>query len=142
MEISLQELAGGALQEKVNQAFEKVMQNMQDPNTPWKNKRKINVGITFAQNEDRTDCTCDISVDVKLAAVKPVSTKFCTQKDLTTGEIFAQEYGPGIRGQMSFEDVDQKTDDKTVEVDGKVVDTETGEIKEDSVVDFRTAKQA
>ena len=41
MEISLQELAGGALQEKVNQAFEKVMQNMQDPNTPWKNKRKI-----------------------------------------------------------------------------------------------------
>lgn len=26
MEISLQELAGGALQEKVNQAFEKVMQ--------------------------------------------------------------------------------------------------------------------
>lgn len=46
MEISLQELAGGALQEKVNQAFEKVMQNMQDPNTPWKNKRKITVGIT------------------------------------------------------------------------------------------------
>ena len=88
MEISLQELAGGALQEKVNQAFEKVMQNMQDPNTPWKNKRKINVGITFVQNDDRTDCTCDISVDVKLAAVKPVSTKFCTQKDLTTGEIF------------------------------------------------------
>ena len=56
MEISLQELAGGALQEKVNQAFEKVMQNMQDPNTPWKNKRKITVGITFVQNEDRTDC--------------------------------------------------------------------------------------
>lgn len=89
MEISLQELAGGALQEKVNQAFEKVMQNMQDPNTPWKNKRKITVGITFVQNEDRTDCACDISVDTKLAAVKPVSTKFCTQKDLSTGEIFA-----------------------------------------------------
>ena len=105
MEISLQELAGGALQEKVNQAFEKVMQNMQDPNTPWKNKRKITVGRTFAQNEDRTDCTCDISVDTKLAAVKPVSTKFCTQKDLAPGEIYAQEYGPGIRGQLSFEDV-------------------------------------
>lgn len=70
-------------------------------------QRKITVGITFAQNEDRTDCTCDISVDTKLAAVKPVSTKFCTQKDLATGEIYAQEYGPGIRGQMSFEDVDQ-----------------------------------
>lgn len=142
MEISLQELAGGALQEKVNQAFEKVMQNMQDPNTPWKNKRKITVGITFAQNEDRTDCTCDISVDAKLAAVKPVSTKFCTQKDLATGEIYAQEYGPGIRGQMSFEDMEQSTEDKTVEVDGRIVDTETGEIKGNSVVDFRAAKQA
>ena len=138
MEISLQELAGGALQDKVNQAFEKVMQNMQDPNTPWKNKRKITVGITFAQNEDSTDCTCDISVDTKLAAVKPVSTKFCTQKDLATGEIYAQEYGPGIRGQMSFEDVDQNM----VEINGNMVDTETGEIKEDGVIDLRGAKQA
>lgn len=138
MEISLQELAGGALQEKVNQAFEKVMQNMQDPNTPWKNKRKITVGITFVQNEDRTDCACDISVDTKLAAVKPVSTKFCTQKDLATGEIYAQEYGPGIRGQMSFEDVDQNM----VEINGNMVDTETGEIKEDGVIDLRGAKQA
>lgn len=43
MDISLHDLAGGALQEKVNQAFEQVMKNMQDPNTPWKNKRKINL---------------------------------------------------------------------------------------------------
>lgn len=142
MEISLQDVAGGALQEKANQAFAQVMKNMQDPNTPWKNKRKINICLTFEQNEDRTDCTCDISVDTKLAAVKPVSTKFCTEKDLSTGEIYAQEYGPGIRGQMSFEDMEQSTEDKTVEVEGQIVDTETGEIKENSVVDFRAAKQA
>lgn len=142
MEISLQDVAGGALQEKANQAFAQVMKNMQDPNTPWKNKRKINICLTFEQNEDRTDCTCDISVDTKLAAVKPVSTKFCTEKDLSTGEIYAQEYGPGIRGQMSFEDMGQNTEDKTVEVDGQIIDTETGEIKENSVVDFRAAKQA
>ncbi len=142
MEISLHDVAGGALQEKVNQAFEQVMKNMQDPNTPWKNKRKINLTLTFIQNEDRTDCTCDISVDTKLAAVKPVSTKFCTEKDVSTGEIFAQEYGPGIRGQMSFEDVEQNTEDKTVEVDGNIVDTETGEVVKDSVIDLRAAKQA
>ncbi len=142
MEISLHDVAGGALQEKVNQAFEQVMKNMQDPNTPWKNKRKINLTLTFIQNEDRTDCTCDISVDTKLAAVKPVSTKFCTEKDVSTGEIFAQEYGPGIRGQMSFEDVEQNTEDKTVEIDGDIVDTETGEVVKDSVIDLRAAKQA
>lgn len=142
MEISLHDVAGGALQEKVNQAFEQVMKNMQDPNTPWKNKRKINLTLTFIQNEDRTDCTCDISVDTKLAAVKPVSTKFCTEKDVSTGEIFAQEYGPGISGQMSFEDVEQNTEDKTVEIDGNIVDTETGEVVKDSVIDLRAAKQA
>lgn len=142
MEISLHDVAGGALQEKVNQAFEQVMKNMQDPNTPWKNKRKINLTLTFIQNEDRTDCTCDISVDTKLAAVKPVSTKFCTEKDVSTGEIFAQEYGPSIRGEMSFKDVEQNTEDKTVEVDGNIVDTETGEVVKDSVIDLRAAKQA
>lgn len=30
MDISLHDLAGGALQEKVNQAFEQVMKNMQE----------------------------------------------------------------------------------------------------------------
>lgn len=142
MEISLHDVAGGALQEKANQAFAQVMKNMQDPNTPWKNKRKINICLSFEQNEDRTDCTCDIAVDTKLAAVKPVSTKFCTEKDLDTGEIFAQEYGPGIRGQMTFDDVEHGAENKTIEVNGRVVDTETGEIKEDTVVDFRTSKQA
>ena len=142
MEISLQDIAGGALQEKVNQAFAKVMQNMQDPNTPWKNKRKINICLSFEQNEDRTDCTCDIAVDTKLAAVKPVSTKFCTEKDLDTGQIFALEYGPGIKGQMSFEDMGQNSDGQTVYVKGQAVDAETGEIKDDSIVDFRAAKQA
>lgn len=39
---------------------------------------------------------------------------------------------------MSFDDVVQNT----TEVNGNIVDTETGEIKESSVVDFRTAKQA
>ena len=142
MEISLHDVAGGALQEKANQAFAQVMKNMQDPNTPWKNKRKISVCLTFEQNEDRTDCTCDISVDTKLAPVKPVSTKFCTEKDLTTGEIFAQEYGPGIKGQMSFDDVDNTLNDKTVEVDGQIVDAVTGEIKENNVLDLRATRQA
>lgn len=142
MGINLQELAGGALQEKADQAFSKVIQNMQDPNTPWKNKRKINICLSFEQNEERTDCTCDIAIDTKLAPVKPVSTKFYTEKDLDTGQIFAQEYGPGIKGQMSFEDMGQDLGGQTAYASGQAVDVETGEIKDDSIVDFRAAKQA
>jgi len=140
MEISLQDVAGGALQEKMNQAFAQVMQNMQDPNTPWKNKRKINICLSFEQDEDRTDCTCDIAVDVKLAGVKPVSTKFCTEKDLDTGQIYAREYGSGIRGQMSFGDMDSDADN-LVEIGGRIADGQAGETRGDHVVDFR-ARQA
>lgn len=142
MGISLQEIAGGALQEKADQAFAKVMENMQDPNTPWKNKRKINICLSFGQNEDRTDCTCDIAVDTKLAAVKPVSTKFYTEKDLDTGTIFTQEYGPGVKGQMSFDDMEQNEGDTAAMVNGQIVDTETGEAQKDTIVDFRAARQA
>lgn len=142
MGIDLRELAGGTLQEKADQAFVKVLENMQDPNTPWKNKRKITICLSFEQNEERTDCACDIAVDTKLAPIKPVSTKFCTEKDLDTGRIFVREYGPGIKGQMSFEDMGQGLDDQTAYVNGQAVDMETGEIKDGGVVDFRAVKQA
>lgn len=136
MEINLYDVAGGALQEKANQAFAQVMGNLQDPNTPWKNKRKINICLTFEQNEERTDCTCDISVSTKLAAVKPVKTKFCTGRDLLTGSIQAQEYGPGIKGQMGFEDIGIST--------GESQEAGTAEenIPGNNIMDFRVSKEA
>ena len=54
MGINLQDLAGGALQEKTDQAFSKVLQNMQDPNTPWKNTRKLTISLSSEQNKKRT----------------------------------------------------------------------------------------
>ncbi len=142
MEISFQDVAGGALQEKANQAFTKVMQNMQDPNTPWKNKRKINICLSFEQNEDRTDCTCNIAVDTRLAPVKPVNTKFCIGNDLATGKVFAREYGPGIKGQMSFEDVEQGMAEHTVGGDGRNADVETEGTGEETIIDFRAERKA
>lgn len=138
MQIKLEELADGAFQENVQKAIEKVVANLLDPNTPWKNKRSVTAKISFTQNEDRDDSTCDISVETKLAPVKPVGTRFAIGKDLKTGEVFAEEYGKQIRGQMTINDVQEP---KNIVVDGKEVDTDTGEIKSDTVVDFK-AKQA
>jgi hypothetical protein len=45
--VNLETFAGGALQEKVDRAMDEVLQNMQDPNTPWKNKRGITIKISF-----------------------------------------------------------------------------------------------
>lgn len=138
--VNLETFAGGALQEKFDDAMEKVLQNMMDPNTPWKNKRKIMVEVTFEQDETRDDSSVEVSVIPKLAAVKPVKTRMAIGKDLATGKCYAEEYGSGIRGQMSFDDMHNEDE---VMVDGKTVDPETGEIKEGSshVVDFRAIKQ-
>ncbi len=136
--VNLETFAGGALQEKFDDAMEKVLVNMTDPNTPWKIKRKITVEVTFEQNEDRDDSTVNVSVIPKLAPVKPVSTRMAIGKDLETGQVFAEEYGSQCRGQMTLDDYQR---DQVV--DGKTVDTETGEIREGSrVIDLRETKQA
>lgn len=138
--VNLETFAGGALQEKFDDAMEKVLVNMTDPNTPWKIKRKITVEVTFEQNEDRDDSTVNVSVVPKLAPVKPVSTRMAIGKDLETGEVFAEEYGSQCRGQMTLDDYQEQRDQV---VDGKTVDTETGEIREGSrVIDLRETKQA
>lgn len=138
--VNLETFAGGALQEKFDDAMEKVLVNMTDPNTPWKNKRKIVVEVSFEQNEDRDDSTVNVSVVSKLAPVKPVSTRMAIGKDLETGQVFAEEYGSQCRGQMTLDDYQSQQDQV---VDGKTVDTETGEIREESrVIDLREAKQA
>ncbi len=138
--VNLETFAGGALQEKFDDAMEKVLVNMMDPNTPWKNKRKIVVEVSFEQNEDRDDSTVNVSVVPKLAPVKPVSTRMAIGKDLETGKVFAEEYGSQCRGQMTLDDYQGQRDQV---VDGKTVDTETGEIREGSrVIDLRETKQA
>lgn len=137
--ISLDELTGGALQEKFSMAMEAVLRNMQDPNTPWKNKRAITIRLAFEQNEERDDAKVDISVDTKLAPVKPIVTRMDIGIDLRTKEVYAQEYGSQVRGQMEFT---PKADEPSVlMVDGRPVDPETGEVKDsENVVDFRAAR--
>lgn len=141
--VNLETFAGGALQEKFDDAFAKVLQNMMDPNTPYRNKRKIVMEISLEQNEDRDDTSVNVSVITKLAPVKPIGTRMAIGKDLDTGEVFAEEYGSQCRGQMSMEDYQPQAERQDAKLDGKTVDTQTGEIKEESrVLDFRKAKQA
>lgn len=141
--VELQNIVGGALQEKFEKAFEKVVENMQDANTSFRIKRGINIKLSFSQNEMRDEVLCDIDVIEKLAPQAAMRTQFAVGKDLRTGELYAEEFGKQIKGQMSINDyVDEepkKSEPKVEEVNGKMVDTETGEIVTDNVVDFRKA---
>ena len=133
--IELRELVGGALQEQFGKAFERVVENLQNPNTPFKNTREITIKLKFTQNEKRDDVKCAILVAEKLAAQSPLETSFAIGKDLNTGELYAEEYGKQIKGQLSINDVQHVVDEMEV-------DKETGEILNEqpgNVIDLRRA---
>lgn len=127
--IQLKEMVGGALQAKFAHSFEKVMENMLDPNMPYKDKREIVIKMKFVQNEARDNIVSEITVTEKLASQSALTTQFAVGKDLRTGEIVAEEYGKQLKGQLSMDSMIES------------VDPETGEITESrSVVDFRKAQ--
>lgn len=127
--IDLKEMVGGALQDKFQHSFERVMENLQDRNTPYKNKREIVIKMVFVQNEQRDNVVASVKVTEKLASQGELTTQFAMGKDLRTGEVIAEEYGNQLKGQMAL-------DTKTVNVD-----METGEVlEEETVVDFRKVK--
>lgn len=134
--IDLSQINGGALQEKFNKAFEKVVQNLQDPNTSFKDKRAISIKFTFMQNEERDDVSVDIDVTEKLAPQTGMRTNFSTAKDLHTGEVYAEEYGRQVKGQVVMRDCQPE------KACGEIpYDPETGEVIGDipKVVDLRRA---
>lgn len=129
--INLKDLVGGALQEKFSNSFERVLENMQDVNTPFKPKREINIKISFVQNESRDDVMATVKVSEKLAPQGEMVTHFTVGKDFRTGEIFAQEYGNQLKGQtvMNLGGADPET--------GEIIEEST---EEENVVDLRKVK--
>ena len=90
-----------------------------------------------AYADEHDNVKVDIDVSEKLSPSAPLETQFSMEQDLKDGKVYAREYGKDIPGQMTFKDYDNNQE----EVDGKIVDTETGEIVEDkNIVDFRQAK--
>ena len=129
--VSLEQVMGGGLQEQFSKAFDRVIENLSDPNTPFKEARKITIELKFTQNENRDDVSCAVSVKEKLAAQAPMNTAFMVGKNLKTGEIYAEEYGRHnrLKGQTTFDEIK--------------VNPETGEVLEEKqpvnveIVDFR-----
>ena len=135
----MSEIAGGSLQEKADAAMREVLENMQNPNTPWKVKRQINIKIAFVQNEDRDDCAVEVSVSTKLAPVSPVLTRMVIGRDLRDGRVYAEENGKQIRGQMRLDDLIEP-ETAVLRIGGDDVDAETGEVVTgNKVIDLRKA---
>lgn len=72
--LNLSQLANGGIQEKINSELEKVLDNIMDPNTSPKEKRKLVITLTFSPNEDRSLITTEDNIKPSLAAQNNVST--------------------------------------------------------------------
>lgn len=137
--LTMANICGGAVQEKVNRALEKVAKNILDPNTDAGKKRTITLKITLKpDDDDREDVEVRADVTYTLAAETGVQTKFFVNQDLATGRVTVMEHKKGeIRGQLDFSDVGISTEDT------EDFDPETGEIysnegaDEKPVLDFR-----
>lgn len=131
--VSLEQMVGGALHEQFSKAFDRVVENLHDPNTSFKEARKITIELKFTQNEHRDDVSCSVSVKAKLADQAPMQTAFMVGKNLKTGEMYAEEYGRHnhLKGQTTFDEMN--------------VDPDTGEVLEEqpkttaAVLDLRRA---
>jgi hypothetical protein len=119
-QINLSNFAEGALQEKFDAEFQKVLKNIQDPNTPWKTPRKITLELKLTTDEQRELSMVDIVAKSTLAVSKTAKAKILIGMD-GKGGYLANELRSQVPGQQRIR-----------------VDAETGEILEEKVADTKT----
>jgi len=117
-DINLEKFAGGALAEKFNVGLKEVLENIADPNTDARKKRKMTVELEFKSDEERELSMVDIVVKTKLAPNMPVATKIIIDKD-GQGGIVASEYNNQVKGQRYMR-VDEETGEILQDDDDKV----------------------
>ena len=134
--LTLATLCGGAVQEKVDRALEKVARNILDPNVVQDKKRSVTLKLTLKPNaKDPEDVTVSADVSYTLSPEQGVDASLYVSKDIETGALSIMEHKKGeIKGQLSFTDVGITTEEEDF-------DPETGEITQDGVLDFRAAKE-
>lgn len=78
---SLLEMARGAILERVDREAMRIAENIEDPNTDYKAKRKIQITLVFKASADRETVQMDTEVKTTLAPMMPVSTSLYMARD-------------------------------------------------------------
>lgn len=109
--IDLNLFADGALAERANIELQKILENIADPNTDAKVKRKLTMTITLAADDKRDVVLTNVVAKSTLAPAKHIEAKLIMDLD-RNGKVTGAELKSGIKGQT-------------------FVDMETGEIQDD-----------
>ena len=70
---SILEMNSGAILERANREAAKVQENIEDPNTDWKRKRKIQITLVFEASADRETVQMETEVKTSMAPMMPVT---------------------------------------------------------------------
>ncbi|WP_424685110.1 replication terminator protein [Enterococcus sp.] len=134
IDLQLSDLAGGAIQEKLNGELEKIFANIHDPNTLATVKRSVTIKLEFKPDDNRQVVTVSADFSVKLSPVEGVSTTVLTGKDLASGKVEAHELKSSVPGQTYID-----PDDGQVKTDvGVPVDVVEKEMqKNQQVIDLQ-----
>lgn len=133
IDINILKLAQGAVQEKLDREFEKVFENIQDPNVNATAKRTITLKIDLVPDDVRQVVKTNVTATSKLAPTDPVTTTILTGKDLTTNKIEARELQSGVPGQTYIDEKGDLRTDTGEPVD--VIEKETR--KKSKVIDLQ-----
>lgn len=129
--INLEDLANGAVKEKLSHALAEVANNIMDQNTDATKARKVTLVISMKPDEMREVISTTVDVKTTLTPEVGVGTTLLVGKD--KGQPVINELKSGIRGQEYIDDNGELRHDT-----GELVD----EDKKSDPIDFRKAKNA
>jgi hypothetical protein len=118
--IDLNTFANGALAERANEELQKILENIADPNTDAKKKRKLTLTITLAADNERDVIMTNVIAKSTLAPAEAIEAKILMDLD-NEGKVTGAELKSGIKGQT-------------------FIDMETGEIQDDrgtKIINFK-----
>ncbi|PGO44761.1 replication terminator protein [Bacillus thuringiensis] len=139
MNIDLNSLAEGAVAEKLDVEFQKLLKNMVDPNTDPTKSRSITLTLTFKGNKKRELWDCAVKAVSKLAPSKDVDSTFIVARG-ENGVVVGRELSSGVPGQMYIDREGDVATDIGEKIPVEEQQTTNSTPTEKHVVDFRKQK--
>jgi hypothetical protein len=107
-EVTLDSLGGGLAQEIFSREMDRVLANIDDPNTDPQQSRKITLIVTFKPEKSRTHASVLVSSKSVLAGIRPAETEVhlyrhggrlvATEDDVHQPSLFAGQSAQVIEG--------------------------------------------
>lgn len=115
--LDLSKLADGAVQERFEDAFNKVLENIHDLNTDPKKNRKVTLELKISSDDSRELLFMDVSAKTSLQSRVPIGVTMMTGVD-SKGNPEAKELKSGAKDQTYFDETGTVRED-----DGKPVES-------------------